>query len=162
MLEATRPARAAELAPAGEFTDARVRLHAFYTPDPHRLVVRRNRLFTYALTGILLILLLGFAARSVIDHYYPPRPALVEFDVKPRGEIVIDGVLRGKVPPLRVVEVEAGRHRILVRNGKAPPLLLNVDLQAGERMAVSHTFGEPPAPPKPGGFWRNLRRQFGF
>ena len=51
MLEATRPDRAAELAPAGEFTDARVRLHAFYTPDPQRLVARRNRLAAHALVG---------------------------------------------------------------------------------------------------------------
>ena len=34
MLEASQPDRAAALAPAGEFTDARVRLHAFYTPEP--------------------------------------------------------------------------------------------------------------------------------
>jgi hypothetical protein len=162
MLEATRPDRAAELAPAGEFTDSRVRLHAFYTPDPGRRVARRNRLATYALSGILLILLFGLAARSVIDHYFPPRPAIVEFDVKPRGEVVIDGVSHGKFPPKRDVEVPAGRHRIQVRNGKSQPLEINVKLLPGERMTVAHAFGGEKPPEKPGGFWRDLRRNLGL
>ncbi len=162
MLEATRPDRAAELAPAGEFTDSRVRLHAFYTPDPRRRVERRNRLATYALSGILLILLLGVAARSVIDHYFPPRPAIVEFDVRPRGEVVIDGVGYGKFPPKREVELPPGRHRIQVRNGKSRPLEISVKLEPGERMTVSHAFGAEAPPQKPGGFWRDVRRSFGF
>ena len=56
MLEATRPDRAAALAPAGEFTDTRVRQHTFFTPEPRRLTARRNRLGAYALAGILGIL----------------------------------------------------------------------------------------------------------
>jgi hypothetical protein len=162
MLEATRPDRAAELAPAGEFTDARVRLHAFYTPDPKRRVARRNRLATYALLGILLILLLGFAVRSVIDHYFPPRPAVVEFDVRPRGEIVIDGVTHGMSPPLREAQVPPGRHRIQVRSGKQRPLEINVKLEPGERMTVSHSFAGEAPPRKSGDWWRDLRRNLGF
>src|SRR5438093_2881962 len=41
-LEATAPERAAALAPAGEFTDTRVRLHSFYTPDPALASARRR------------------------------------------------------------------------------------------------------------------------
>jgi len=139
MLEATRPDRAAELAPAGEFTDARVRLHSFYTPEPQRLVERKNRLTAYALAGVLGILLFGVAGREVNRRYFPPRPAMVEFDVKPRGEILIDGMHYGLAPPIREVELEPG-----------------------VRMPVNHTFvGARPAT-KPGSFWRDLRRSLGF
>ena len=161
MMEATRPDRAAELAPAGEFTDARVRLHAFYTPDPQRLVARRNRLAAHALVGILLIVSLGLAGRSVIRYLLPPRPAIVEFDVRPKGEVLIDGLSYGPTPPLLEVEVPPGRHHILVRSGRNPPVDVRVDLEPGERMSVTHSFaGERPAP-KPGGFLRDLGRDVG-
>jgi hypothetical protein len=161
MLEATRPDRAAELAPAGEFTDARVRLHAFYTPDPQRLVARRNRLAAQALVGILAIVSLGLAGRSVLHYLLPPRPAVVEFDVRPRGDVVIDGLSYGPTPPLREVEIPAGRHHVLVRSGRNPPVDVRVNLEPGERMTVTHSFaGERPAQ-KPGGFWRDLGRDVG-
>lgn len=162
MLEATRPDRAAVLAPAGEFTDARVRLHAFYTPDPRRLVLRRNRLSAYALAGILGILLLGIAGRWVNLLFFPPRPAVIEFEVKPRGDVLIDGVARGRTPPLREVELEPGRYHIRVRSAGYPPLDLKVSLEPGERMTVTHSFTGARAPEKPGGFWRNLRRSLPF
>ena len=161
MLEATRPDRAAELAPAGEFTDARVRLHAFYTPDPQRLVARRNRLAAHALVGILAIVSLGLAGRSVLRYLLPPRPAVVEFDVRPRGDVVIDGLSYGPTPPLREVEIPPGRHHVLVRSGRNPPVDVRVNLEPGERMTVTHSFaGERPAQ-KPGGFWRELGRDAG-
>ncbi|PWB62867.1 MAG: hypothetical protein C3F16_05985 [Betaproteobacteria bacterium] len=158
MLEATRPDRAAELAPAGEFTDARVRLHAFYTPDPQRLVARRNRLAAYALVGILAIVSLGMAGRSVNRYFFPPRPAVIEFDVKPGGDVVIDGLSYGRVPKMREVELAPGRHHVKVLSKGYPPLEIKVNLEPGERMTVSHAFtGSPPAQ-KPSGFWRDLRR----
>ncbi|MGE0355725.1 MAG: PEGA domain-containing protein [Burkholderiales bacterium] len=162
MLEVTRPDRAAELAPAGEFTDARVRLHAFYTPEPQRRVARRNRLAAYALAGILAILLLGLAGREVNRRYFPPRPAVVEFEIKPRGDVVIDGFTHGRTPPLREVELPPGRHHIQVRHGNAPPFDVRVSLEPGERMTVTHTFaGERPAT-TPASLWRDLRRSLGF
>jgi len=162
MLEATRPDRAPELAPAGEFTDARVRLHAFYTPDPQRLVARRNRLAAHALVGILAIVSLGLAGRSVLRYLLPPRPAVVEFDVRPKGEVVIDGLSYGPTPPLREVEIPAGRHHILVRSGRNSPVDVRVNLEPGERMTVTHSFAGERPPPKKGGFLDDLRRSMGF
>ena len=162
MLEATRPDRAAELAPAGEFTDARVRLHAFYTPDPRRLVARRNRLAAYALAGILGILLLGVAGREVNRRFFPPRPAVVEFDVKPRGEVLVDGVWYGRIPELREVELRPGRHHLRVQNAGHPSLDLVVHLEPGEHMTVTHTFASPRAAAKPRGFLDDLRRRLGL
>jgi hypothetical protein len=162
MLEAARPDRAAELAPAGEFTDARVRLHAFYTPEPRRLVERRNRLAAYALSGILAIVSLGLAGRSVSRYFFPPRPAVVEFDVKPGGDVVIDGISHGRLPQLREVELAPGRHHVEVRRKGYPPLDIKVNLEPGERMTITHSFvGERPAQKAPS-FWRDLRRGLGF
>jgi hypothetical protein len=162
MLEATRPDRAAELAPAGEFTDGRVRLHSFYTPEPKRLVERRNRLATYALVGMLGILLLGFAGREVNRRFFPPRLAVIEFDVKPRGDVVIDGYSHGRTPPLQQVELPPGRHHVQVRHGSFPTLDFKVNLEPGERMSVTHTFANERALAKPGSFWRDLKRNLGF
>lgn len=162
MLEATRPDRAAELAPAGEFTDARVRLHSFYTPDPKRLVARRNRLSAYGLAGILIILLLGIAGRDARDRYFPPRPAVVEFEVTPRGDVIVDGLRHGRTPPLTHVELPPGRHVIQVRANGKPPLTMSVNLEPGERMKVTHSFAGERREDKPGDAIRNFFRRFGF
>ena len=161
-LEATRPDRAMELAPAGEYTDTRVRLHAFYTPDPERRAVRRNRFAAYALAGMLGILVLGVAGREAIRRYFPPRPAVVFLDVKPRGFVTVDGISHGKAPPLQQVELPPGRHRIRITHERQPPLEFSVDLAPGEQMTVSHTFGKEAPKVTAGGLWRDLKRKFGF
>jgi len=78
------------------------------------------------------------------------------------GDVVIDGFSHGRSPPLREVELPAGRHHVQVRHGNAPPFDVRVNLEPGERMTVTHTFTAERTPPKPGGFWRDLRRQLGF
>lgn len=161
-LEATRPDRAAELAPAGEYTDTRVRLHAFYTADPARRAARRNRLAAYALAGMLGILVLGVAGREGIRRYFPPRPATVFLDVKPRGFLTVDGISHGRTPPLAQVELPPGRHNIRITNERQPPLDLWVDLAPGEQMTVTHTFGRDESRDSGGNLWRNLKRRFGF
>ena len=50
---------------AGEFTDSRVRMHEFFTPDPERRAVRRRRLAVFALGGAVVILLLGVLGRDI-------------------------------------------------------------------------------------------------
>ena len=161
-LEATRPDRAAELAPAGEFTDTRVRLHAFYTADPARRAARRNRFAAYALAGMLGILVLGGAGREGIRRYFPPRPATVFLDVKPRGFLTVDGISHGRTPPLTQVDLTPGRHNIRITHEKQPPLELWVELAPGEQMTVTHTFGRDTPRDAGGTLWRDLKRRFGF
>ena len=166
-LEAVAPARAAELVPIGEFTDSRVRLHAFYTPDKAVGEMRRRRLSAYALTGILAILLLGVIGREVKQRYYPPAPAIVQLDVKPRGEVLLDDILYGRTPPLTEFEVPPGPHKVTIRNAGYPALIVSLRLEPGERVAITHTFAAPrKAPAKPaeprGDFWRDLRKRFGL
>jgi hypothetical protein len=161
-LEATRPDRAAELAPAGEYTDTRVRLHSLYTPDPERRAARRNRLAAYALAGMLGILILGVAGREAIRKFFPPRPATVFLEVKPRGFVTIDGISHGLAPPLQRIDVPPGRHRIRITAERQPPLEFAVDLAPGEQMTVTHTFGKDAPKVTPGSLWRDMKRRLGL
>ena len=163
-LETQAPELAAELTSAGEFTDTRVRQHRLYTPDPVRGAQRRRRILWTTVGGVAAILLLGVFAREAGRLLFPPRPAIVMLAVKPRGEVFVNGVSKGVTPPLKSLEVEAGRHVITIRNAGSPPLELALNLKAGEETTITHTFAPRPAPPRksqPSDFWRDLKKQFG-
>ena len=153
------PARAEGLSAAGDFTDTRVRLHSLYAPDPRAGPARARRAVVQTLAGVAVILALGAAGRYAHQVYFAPEPALVSFAIKPRGEIYVDGVARGRTPPLMRLELPAGRHVVSVRHPGFAPLELTVNLKAGEQMTVRHTFAAPRQEPK-GSFWRELRRKF--
>jgi hypothetical protein len=167
-LERRHPARAAELATAGDFTDTRVRQHSFYTPDRKRVGAYRRRMMTLAVAGVIAILATGLAARVLVKRLFPPPPAVVTLNIKPRGDVYVDGQYKGSVPPLRELEVQAGQHSIEVRNGRFTPYSVMLDLKAGERSDIAYTFILPRAPAKQPpqqqqqpGFWENLKRKFG-
>ena len=61
-------------------------------------------------------------------------------DVKPWGEVVIDGRVRGLTPPLKVLQLPEGPHRIEVRNSVGPTLVREVTVTASGRVEISHTF----------------------
>ena len=158
-LEAAAPERAAELVHAGEFTDTRVRVHTFYTPDPERRAVRRRKLAVFAIGGTVLIMLIGVIGRDIYQPLFRSRPAVVKLEVKPRGEVFIDGNSVGKVPQISQVEVAPGKHKLVVRNAPAKPYEVNLDLAPGQRITLTHTF-PPPPPPKPDR-WRDFKKRFG-
>ncbi len=158
-LQTRHPSRAAELATAGDFTDTRVRLHSFYTPDPKLGSVHRRRLLGYGVGGVAAILLLGVAGREARNRLFPPLPAVVRLNVRPRGEIFVDGVSRGFTPPLREIEVTAGHRVVEVRNPGFPPLEVALDLRPGEHTTIAHVFARA-APAKPD-LWRDFKKKFG-
>ncbi|HEY2629691.1 MAG TPA: hypothetical protein VGI57_11215, partial [Usitatibacter sp.] len=93
---------------------------------------------------------------------------IVHRDIKPRGEVYVDSVYKGTVPPLREVEVPAGIHVIEVRNLRLAPYTTTLELKSGERAEVAYTFVRPVAPrppPQPQqqqpGFWESMKRRFG-
>jgi hypothetical protein len=164
MLGRRNPQRAAELTSAGEFTDTRVRQHTFYTPDPKRYASHRRHLVMYGIGGVAAILLLGAGAREARILLTPPPPAVLVFQVKPRGEVIVDGMMRGRVPALAELEVPHGKHVVRIQNAPAPPFETILELKPGERRVVTHTFVAPrpkpaPEPPKQD-FWRDLRKKF--
>lgn len=165
-LETQAPELAAELTSAGEFTDTRVRQHQLFTPDPVRGAQRRRRILWSTVGGVAAILLLGVFAREANRIFFPPRPAIITLAVKPRGEVFVDGISKGITPPLKNLEVAAGKHVVTIRNPGAPPLELALNLKAGEETTITHTFAtRPPAARKPqqqeSNFWRDLKKSFG-
>ncbi|HMA87522.1 MAG TPA: PEGA domain-containing protein [Burkholderiales bacterium] len=204
-LEATSPRRAADLAAAGELTDASVRRHEIYTLKPKTKRPRDRRAFVILALGSLAILALPFVARrfpagpNLSEAPAPPaaapaapepkheaepapaprekaeperharaepaprpkppapKPASIRFHIKPEGFVYIDGVAKGRTPPLTHIEVSPGRHSIEVRNGEFPPLKLRVSLGRAEEMTVSHSFVAP-HPPREGLIPRWRRR----
>jgi len=71
----------------------------------------------------------------------PPTPTgRVMLDIKPWGEVVVDGRARGLSPPLKVLQLTVGPHRIEVRNPAGAVLTRDVKVSAGARVEISHTF----------------------
>ena len=158
-LRAASPDRAEDLAPAGEFTDTNVRVHSFFAPDPERRAMRRRRLAVLAVGGSILIMLAGIVGRDLYQPLFRTRPAVVLLEVKPRGEVFVDGNSMGKVPPLTKLDLAPGRHKVTIRNPGSKPYEVNVDLAPGQRLTIAHTFVA--APPPRADVWRDLRKRFG-
>jgi hypothetical protein len=159
VLQGAAPGRAADLATAGEFTDTRVRMHSFYTPDPQRGAVRRRRTAFYAVGGAVFLLLAGVLGRDIYQPLFQSRPAFVTLQVKPRGEVIVDGMVRGRIPPLTEIEVAPGKRFLQIRSPGAPTFEAQLDLKPGQRMTVKHTFVRTPEP-RPD-LWRDLKKRFG-
>jgi serine/threonine protein kinase len=70
----------------------------------------------------------------------PPATGIVRFDVKPWGEVLVDGRARGLTPPLKTLQLPEGRHRIEVRNPVGPSLVREVEVTAAGSVAINHTF----------------------
>ena len=113
-LKASDPGRVRELGPAGTYTDAQLRVHELFAPDWRPTFARYWRLFLYGTLAVAAIIAAGFAARFARVAFEPPppppppKPALIRLEITPRGDVYIDGVLRGVSPPLTEIEVEPG------------------------------------------------------
>ncbi len=75
-----------------------------------------------------------------------PEPAAVtatgtvRLAVSPWGEVFVDGTSRGVTPPLKQLKLDAGPHRIEIRNPAGPTSTKEIDVVAGQRATVSHRF----------------------
>ena len=159
-LEAWDPVRAHGFSPAGDFTDTRVRLHSLFAADPGKISRQRRRAFHITALGVVALVLAGVAIRLAHHLFVPPDPAIVALSIRPRGEVFVDGVARGRTPPLAELRLPPGKHVVTIRHPGFVPYEVRLDLKSGEQAAVSHNF-QAPRPESRGGFWRDLRRRFG-
>jgi hypothetical protein len=83
----------------------------------------------------------------------PERPATLTLDIRPSGEIYVNGALKGKSPPLKKIQLPAGKHQIEIRSGKHKPMQTDLLVAEGEELAVQHSFVS--AQPQKG-FWKGL------
>ncbi|MDH3438813.1 MAG: PEGA domain-containing protein, partial [Betaproteobacteria bacterium] len=182
-LEAIAPGRADELKHAGVFTDAGLRTHEFYALDLRAARAHQRRRIALGVFTVIGILAAGFGARamrSVAVSAPAPRaiapaplpapeppppplaPAIIEFAIKPKGDVYIDGVRKGTTPPLARLEVSPGSHRIKVVHGKFAPVYLQVNLESSEVVIVKHAFVRKRRPGTARRLMNDLRRQLGF
>jgi len=82
--------------------------------------------------------------------------ATLKLDIKPSGEVLVDGVAKGRSPPLASLQIPAGKHRIEVRRPGSSAVVLHVDAGAGEELTIKHSFAAPP----PKSAWRKFFDQF--
>ena len=149
----------ASLRPAGTFTDSRVRAHELLTPIKEVGISRRRRFLAMGIVSVVGFLGTGAVVRDAVKRKTKSGPpGILRFDISPHGDILIDGDAKGKSPPLTQIRVSPGRHTIEVRNGSNPPLTLDVDLESGEQMTITHSFSSN----TPGEIIRGLRKKLGL
>jgi len=173
-LDADAADSAARLGSAGVHTDAQVRTHELFTLDPRAANSRHRRLAFAGVACFAGILALGGVARFALvgsGLRDAPAPAVLEFEIAPRGAIYIDGVLKGSAPPLTRIEIAPGPHTVEVRHGKFPPLTVEVNPGPAEELTIAHSFAAPRAAARPRertysekarDGWRDIRRSAGF
>jgi serine/threonine-protein kinase len=66
--------------------------------------------------------------------------AIVVLAVSPWGEVYVDGRSAGVSPPLTVLQIEAGRHDLEIRNQAFAPYREAVNLKSGETLKIRHKF----------------------
>jgi serine/threonine protein kinase len=72
-----------------------------------------------------------------------PKAGKIHFAIKPWGEIVVDGKKRGVSPPIKELSVPEGHHRIEIRNGTSSRYADEVDVKAGRKVSIVHSFKSP-------------------
>ena len=150
-LAESAPAHAAKFHRVADVTDASVRTHEVYAED----LVTDARAGRRAIVGALLacvgIVALGGVARVVRENLATARqPATLVFDIRPQGDIYLDGAMKGKAPAVTRLQVSSGTHVIEVRNGRFPAFVTEVTLSPGEQMEIRHSFIAPTKPKRPG------------
>lgn len=137
-LGAFAPHRASEFGSVGIVTDDNVRTHELFTLDPAARTVRQRRLIMIGALAVFTAVGGGVAVR--VARSSAKRPAIIGFQITPRGNVFVDGELKGSSPPLTRLEVSPGAHTIEVRGAGYPPLRFDINLKPGEEMRVTHEF----------------------
>jgi len=185
------PERSARLQAVGAQTDASLRKHELYAfdasagdGDAATLAgpVPSRRPLVLAALAIVGLLGAGVAVRVARKGAQAAkRPAVVSLAIEPGGEIVVDGVPRGRSPPLMRIEIPPGKRTIEIRHPPQQPLVLRLDLAPGEELALRHSFAAPAAaapvqraprpqpsqaqkeqPSRVRRMWNDFRREAGF
>jgi len=68
------------------------------------------------------------------------RDAAVNIIALPWAEVFIDGTRQGVSPPLKVIPLKPGKHKVELRNGSFPPHVQTVELRPGSEINVTHRF----------------------
>jgi serine/threonine protein kinase len=64
----------------------------------------------------------------------------IMFAIAPWGEVHVDGKRVGVSPPLATLQLNAGKHKVEVRNQASAPYRVTVDLKPGQSLKIRHKF----------------------
>jgi hypothetical protein len=127
--------------------DARLRSHRLYTADPQAAAARRRRRSVLGVLGLAGVVGAGVAVQVARERYEAARrPAAIQLDIQPAGEVWVDGKFKGNSPPLTRLWLPPGDHQIELRHGRLKPVIFELQLEAGEELEVKHVFTQPAAP----------------
>ncbi len=69
-----------------------------------------------------------------------PVPVLVRLDIRPWGEVWINGVARGISPPVKELRLIPGKYQVVLRNADLPPYRATLEVKAGKPTVITHFF----------------------
>lgn len=69
-----------------------------------------------------------------------PVPVLVRLDIRPWGEVWVNGVARGISPPVKELRLIPGKYQVVLRNADLPPYRTTLEVKAGKSTVISHVF----------------------
>lgn len=148
--------------PIGTHTDAAVRAHEVFLFDPGSCNVAGKtedpsigrRAVVVAAAAAVLLVTAGFGAREARQIIEAQRrPGIIRLAVRPVADVIVDSAYKGTAPPLKTVEVTAGRHTVELKRAGHATRNVQVDLKPGEEIEIQHTFFEKP---RPKSFWERL------
>jgi eukaryotic-like serine/threonine-protein kinase len=82
----------------------------------------------------------GAVAAGSASPAPPGVGGAVSFDIRPWGEVIIDGKPTGVVPPMKSTELPGGHHHIEIRHANAPSWQTDVDIQGPGPVMIEHVF----------------------
>jgi len=65
---------------------------------------------------------------------------VVQFAVKPWGQVFVDGEDKGPTPPLNNLSLPPGKHRIEIKNASFHSYVEDVKLKANDKIKITHIF----------------------
>lgn len=145
-LSRVSPDASMRLPHAGTFVDAHDRSHELFHADERSHTRSRRRFLGLVAAAFIAILAIGGVIRIATPR--AERPGTLVFDIKPAGEIFVNGVLKGSSPPLKSFQLAAGKHAIEIQGPWSQRMATELMLAPGEELLVQHTFTAP-EPEKP-------------
>lgn len=70
----------------------------------------------------------------------PPAKGTIALDIRPWGEVYVNGRKQGVSPPLKSLSLAPGSHRIVVKNAGLPEFSTTIRVRSGKTASVSHEF----------------------
>ncbi|WP_175176062.1 serine/threonine protein kinase [Achromobacter pestifer] len=84
------------------------------------------------------------AATATTDEAPKPKPlavpVTVRLDIRPWGEVWINGIARGISPPVKELRLIPGKYQVVLRNADLPPYRGTLEIKAGKAAVISHVF----------------------